>query len=742
MKSAMRRSLAMLLTVLMMLSVCALSLQMVVLAATTDMDDNQPCDCGAPVTTNVVAPTCVDLGGTWHTCSECAKKWVTDVQLPTGEHDFSVGGTHEATCTEDGSVGYFCSVCNAASPENTTTPALGHNYETVEIPSDCENGGTITETCSRCGDIKETTTPATGHVHVAGNKADVDYKAPSCSAEGFVNFTCSTCGDLVHAVFDKLEHAPNTVKEEPSCKDYGYEIGGVCTICGEVLDASKQLAKIDHDYKNLTATEQASNGEAGYQAPVCSTAGTTDGWQWQVCKVCGYENKVTQPASHNFVFKETVASNCATKSNGYDLYECSVCGTPEHRNEVAYAHKYPTSAIGVSVLYTFILKDASVATDAIVGSDGNSYYSFDGKSVYYTDDSSESYVGYEQVLWVVQRMPTKDLPGILVHACEICNVPAHLVIEIDHENPVYVSTVDPNCTEQGYDVYTCDCCVGGFKTNYTDPLGHRDYDGGRHKDCPTTGIKVDRVEPNCATGTKGMTEYYYCTDPACPVAGLYGATGTEIPATHTYTASTYTVPASCAFPSFVIQACTCGAIEYNLDTAAGMLAAWTAKKSVVSGSTYLGHDWTEESPYVVVEKERVEATCTTPGNEAFHKCTLCGDTDSLAAIVIPVLGENYVVKETVRSTCRVQGYTVYTCGNVDWENGETCPVHNDYTVYDDQHQASNGGHVIKGAVYNATTGRVDLSGATLLTAADLIALGVISSEAEYSTSWGSTQPRC
>ena len=67
MKSAMKRTLAMLLTVLMILSVCALSLQMVVLAATVS-EDNQPCDCGdasAHSKEEPVPPTCVEWGYTW-----------------------------------------------------------------------------------------------------------------------------------------------------------------------------------------------------------------------------------------------------------------------------------------------------------------------------------------------------------------------------------------------------------------------------------------------------------------------------------------------------------------------------------------------------------------------------------------------------------------------------------------------------------------------------------------------------
>lgn len=732
MKSAMKRSMALLLTALMMLSVCALSLQMVVLAATNDSyADNKPCDCGATVTTQVVAATCKDIGGTWNTCTACGKKWITNPQLPTGEHDFSVDKSKEADCENDGSIGKFCSVCDTPSPENKTVPALGHDWETSTIPENCTEGGKVTEVCKRCGETTSTTVPATGHVHVAGDVADVDYKAPTCFEEGFVKFVC-VCGDTILAKFDKLAHVTNTQVIPSSCKEVGYEAGGLCSICGHV-DETKVIAKVGHTMVAQKASATMSNGEAGYQAPVCSKTGTTDGWQYEKCSVCGHEEKTTIPAQHTMVYKSTVQPNCAEEANGYKIYECSVCGTTENRDVIPFQHRYPTTPTVASVLYTFIVTDAEVAQGAVKGSDGNYYFSKDGSSVYYTEDATESYAGYTIVLWVIQQAPTKDTLGILVHSCIDCKKPANLEIQIEHENAEFVETVDPTCTEQGYDVWSCDCagCNGGFKTNYTDPRGHLDYNGDRHTDCATTGIKVNAVAPDCSTNTVGYEAYYYCADANCPVAGLYGAQPTEIPATHDYNASTVTIPASCAFPAFVIKACTCGAHEYDLDVAADMVAAWNAKVSVVSGSTYLGHDWSAESPYVVLEKAKVEATCETPGNEAFHKCTLCGDTDSLAAIVIPVLGENFVIKDHVDSTCRQKGYTTYTCGNVDWENGETCSVHADYTVYDDAFSASNGGHKILNAIYDAATGRVDVSGATVLTAAQLIAAGVIADESEY-----------
>lgn len=72
-------------------------------------------------------------------------------------HDHSrteVRGAVEATCTEDGYTGdVYCVVGGELLEQGEVIPALGHDYEgVVNSAPDCDKPGTITYTCSRCGD--------------------------------------------------------------------------------------------------------------------------------------------------------------------------------------------------------------------------------------------------------------------------------------------------------------------------------------------------------------------------------------------------------------------------------------------------------------------------------------------------------------------------------------------------------------------------------------------------------------
>ena len=72
-----------------------------------------------------------------------------------------------------------------------------------------------------------------------------------------------------------------------------------------------------------------------------------------------------------------------------------------------------------------------------------------------------------------------------------------------HYNAEYIKTVAPDCTNKGYDLYSCSECEDGAKVNLIDALGHDLY-------------VVEVHNPTC--GDRGYTEYscrncgYSCTD--------------------------------------------------------------------------------------------------------------------------------------------------------------------------------------------------------------------------------------
>lgn len=92
--------------------------------------------------------------------------------------------------------------------------------------------------------------------------------------------------------------------------------------------------------------------------------------------------------------------------------------------------------------------------------------------------------GYEQIPplghtfgeWYVLTEPTCNKEGIRARDCVVCGFREEA--PIDHLGHEYVvEVVAPTCTARGYTSHYCPGCGDRFRTDYTDPLGHR-YDGG------------------------------------------------------------------------------------------------------------------------------------------------------------------------------------------------------------------------------------------------------------------------
>ena len=67
---------------------------------------------------------------------------------------------------------------------------MGHSFkETSRKPATCTQKGSVTETCSRCGETKSTELPALGHVYT------VRIVEPTTSRGGYTLHTCIRCGD-------------------------------------------------------------------------------------------------------------------------------------------------------------------------------------------------------------------------------------------------------------------------------------------------------------------------------------------------------------------------------------------------------------------------------------------------------------------------------------------------------------------------------------------------------------------
>ena len=210
------------------------------------------------------------VGRTIRTCSQCG---ASEVLEENAGHKVGTLVAHkDATCTEDGSESYWCSICHRLVTE--TIEALDHDWEEVNtIPATCATGkesGTIHEfECTRCD----------------AEKSEVDDDMPA--------------GHTMYSEVDGLNHF--VIKTLPTCESTGLA-SYVCSVCGELIE-DLELPAISHN------TEVTFNEETGAYELTCVTLEKTEtGRLKDLLMNAGYEEMVadaviaqmTQGSSANF----------------------------------------------------------------------------------------------------------------------------------------------------------------------------------------------------------------------------------------------------------------------------------------------------------------------------------------------------------------------------------------------------------------------------------------------------------
>lgn len=138
-------------------------------------------------------PTETTPGERTHTCAVCGAT-KTEIIPATGAHTFVFTKAVAPTCTEAGYDLYTCRDCGASEQRNVK-PALGHKWDsgTVTAEPTEKDPGTMTYTCTVCGQTKTEVIPATGpHTHVWGEGTVT--VAPTETTPGVRTYTCTICG--------------------------------------------------------------------------------------------------------------------------------------------------------------------------------------------------------------------------------------------------------------------------------------------------------------------------------------------------------------------------------------------------------------------------------------------------------------------------------------------------------------------------------------------------------------------
>ena len=161
-----------------------------------------------------------------------------------------------------------------------------HQYTTVSVSPGCTVPGSVTRTCTLCGDVQVDIIPAPGHRYQA------TVISPTCTNGGYTTYRCA-CGDSYTA--DQVAasgHTFETVTVNATCVQDG-SVTDICSACGHTQ--IQVISATGHRYKTTTIE------------PTCTTQGYTS----YLCTACdySYQDQITDPIGHS-----------------YEQGSCTVCG--------------------------------------------------------------------------------------------------------------------------------------------------------------------------------------------------------------------------------------------------------------------------------------------------------------------------------------------------------------------------------------------------------------------------------
>ena len=298
------------------------------------------------------AATCTTAGTKTYTCTRC-KKTRTETIAATG-HKVVKDAAVAATCETAGKTeGSHCSVCGTVLKSQTTTAALGHNWDGGKVTkaATCTAAGTKTYTCTRCKKTRTETIAATGHKVVkdaavaatceTAGKTEGSHcsvcgtilkaqtttaalghswdggrvtKAATCTTAGTKTYTCTRCKKTRTETIAATGHkAVKDAAVAATCETTGKTEGSHCSVCNTVIKAQTTTAALGHSWDGGKVTKAAT----------CTAAGT----KTYTCTRCKKTRTETIAATgHKAVKDAAVAATCETTGKTEGSH-CSVCGT-------------------------------------------------------------------------------------------------------------------------------------------------------------------------------------------------------------------------------------------------------------------------------------------------------------------------------------------------------------------------------------------------------------------------------
>ena len=263
--------------------------------------------------------TCTENGEKTHHCTDegCDKTWIETIPAIGHQHT-ELRDKKTAICEKDGYSGdTYCKDCGQLISKGAVVKATGHSWDSGKVTetATCKEEGSKTYTCSICGDTKTEAIPKKEHSFDEGKVT----KKATCTEDGLKVYTCKNCGETKEEILKATGHQHTEVRNEKkaTCKEEGYSGDIYCTDCGELIKKGSATEKADHNWK-VTSEEKAT----------CEK----DGSKTYTCADCKETKTETIPATgHKFGDWQTVTTQ-SVFTGGVQKRICNVCGKEETRN--------------------------------------------------------------------------------------------------------------------------------------------------------------------------------------------------------------------------------------------------------------------------------------------------------------------------------------------------------------------------------------------------------------------------
>lgn len=216
------------------------------------------------------APTCSAVGSKKHICTVCKHEEAEDIAIDADAHAWNDGViTKQPTCI---ATGVKTSTC-ALDPAHTKTEDIAidddaHSFGewTESEPADCTHKGEETRVCAHNSEHKETReTDPLGH---AWNSESVRIE-PTCTTEGSVTGTCTVCGETDTEILVELGHdLEQHEARAATCTQIGWYAYVTCSRCDHTN--YDEIPALGHDLKHVDRADATTTANGHIEHWTCS----------------------------------------------------------------------------------------------------------------------------------------------------------------------------------------------------------------------------------------------------------------------------------------------------------------------------------------------------------------------------------------------------------------------------------------------------------------------------------------